>query len=59
MTIKYILAPEVHFSEIEHANLAQVWPGKAVASSKLTMLIVAPAIEVAMLIDNVEELRSN
>jgi hypothetical protein len=44
MPTENIFATQVHFSEIEDANLAQIRPWEAIARSQLAMLIVAPAV---------------
>lgn len=53
MAAENVFTAEVHFSDIKDADLAQVWPWEAITGAQLTMLVVAPAIEVAMLVDDV------
>ena len=53
------LASQVLAFVIKHANLAQLRAWEAVAGAQLTVLVVAPAVEVALGVDGVPEVQAD
>ena len=56
MPTEYVLAPQVHLLCVEDSDLAQVRTREAVSCAELPVLVVTPAVEVAQLVNDVEEL---
>lgn len=53
---KHLKAPHVLLLIVENPNLAKLWPWIAVTCSQLSILVIAPSIQILVLINNMSEL---
>lgn len=56
MPTEDVLAPQVHLLDVEDPDLAQVRTREAVTCAQLSVLVVAPSVQVAVLVNDVQEL---
>ena len=53
MAVKDLFAPHVLFLIVENPNLRKPWAWVGIAGSKFTILVVAPSVKIAVLVDHV------
>ena len=53
MAVEDLFAPHVLFLMVENPNLREPWAWVGIAGSKFTILVVAPSMKIAVLVDHV------
>jgi hypothetical protein len=52
LTVEDLFAPHVLFLIVENPNLREPWAWVGIAGSEFTILVVAPSMKIAVLVDH-------